>query len=45
MVNILIRALALGTDVDQALFNATATDGAGAAGDGGGDDDGGDIEE
>ncbi len=32
VVNIIIRALALGYDVDQALFNATATEGAAAAG-------------
>jgi len=31
VVNIVIRALALGYDVDQALFNATATDGAAAS--------------
>ena len=31
VVNIDIRALALGYDVDQALFNATATDGAAAS--------------
>ena len=43
VVNILIRALALGYDVDQALFNATAKDGAAAgaayAADAGGGDE------
>jgi hypothetical protein len=42
-VNILIRALALGHDVNQALHNLTATNGVGIGGGIGGGDIGGGI--